>query len=153
MPMQPHRPFKRRFRIGAAAVCLALAAMAGAAHAQAIEAPPLGLELNKLEPAENGCRMLMVVDNRSGTALSVIKLDLVFFQPDGVIGKRIVLDLAPVRASKRGVKAFDIDKLKCEGIGSILINDVLDCRADAGPVFDCLSHLQLKTLSNVELSK
>ncbi len=140
-----------------AASCLAFAAMAGTAVAQVVGAtpppPPLGLELNKLEPAENGCRMLMVVDNRNGSALSVIKLDLVFFQPDGVIGKRIVLDLAPVRAAKRGVKAFDIDRLKCDGIGSILINDVLECRADNGPASDCLNRLRTTSLSGVELTK
>jgi hypothetical protein len=149
--MQCERRFKHSY--AGAAVWLALAAMAGAANAQAVQAPPLGLELNKLEPAENGCRMLMVVDNRNGSALSVIKLDLVFFQPDGVIGKRIVLDLAPVRAAKRGVKAFDIDRLKCDGIGSILINDVLDCRAETGPAADCLSRLRTTSLSGVELSK
>jgi hypothetical protein len=149
--MQRERRFTHRFV--SAALSLALAAMAAAANAQAVEAPPLGLELNKLEPADNGCRMLMVVDNRTGSALSVIKLDLVFFQPDGVINKRIVLDLAPVRAGKRGVKAFDLEKVKCDGIGSILINDVLDCRADNGPAVDCLGRLHTKSLSNVELSK
>ncbi len=136
-----------------AAFCFALAALAGAAYSQAVQAPTLGLELNKLIPAENGCRMLMVVDNRSGGALSVIKLDLVFFQPDGIIGKRIVLDLAPVRAAKRGVKAFDIDRLQCDGIGSILINDVIDCRADSGPASDCLNRLRTTSLSGVELTK
>ena len=58
------------------------------------------LELNKLEPYEKGCRTYMVVNNTSDTVYQSFKLDFVLFQPDGVISKRIALDLAPIKAAE-----------------------------------------------------
>lgn len=143
-----------RSLLAVSALALTLATFTGLpATTHAADAPTLALELNKIEPSENGCRIYMVADNQSETTFAALRLDLVFFQTDGVIGKRVALDLAPVKSRKRAVKAFDIDKMKCEGIGSILVNDVAECRADAGPVDNCLARMSLKSLSTVQLTK
>jgi hypothetical protein len=149
--MLPHSRFRRRLVLALWALMTAAALATIGAHAG--EPADMTLELNKLEPSDNGCRAFVVVDNRSDVAFSAFKLDLVLFQPDGVIGKRIMLDLAPVKAHKRAVKAFEIDKMKCDGFGSILINDVLECRAEAEPIDNCLARLELKSLSAVQLTK
>ena len=124
-------------------------------HGQALAAEPadITLELNKLEAGENGCRAYMVIDNRAETAFSAFKLDLVLFRPDGVIGKRLILDLAPVKPHKRSVKVFPVEGTPCDGFANILINDVSECRTDAGPVENCLARLELKSLSTAQLSK
>lgn len=142
-------------RHSAAALALTLFALSSFAAlcAEAAETPNLSLELNKVEASETGCRVYLVADNQSEIMLATLRLDLVFFQTDGVIGKRVALDLAPVKAKKRVVKAFDIDKLKCDGIGSILINEIADCRSDSGPLENCLGHMSLKSLSTVQLTK
>jgi hypothetical protein len=119
----------------------------------AAEPADLSLELNKLEPGEKGCRAYMVVDNRAETSYSAFKLDLVLFRPDGVIRKRLLLDLAPIKARKRTVKIFTIDDTPCDGFASILINDTAECRADTGPVESCLSRLDLKSLASAQLTK
>jgi hypothetical protein len=113
----------------------------------------VSLELNKLETSEKGCRAYVVVSNASSTSFSGYKLDLVMFQTDGVIGRRFALDLAPLRPSKRSVKLFDLDGTSCDGIGSFLVNDVLECRAEAGPVDDCLARLKVSSLTKVGISK
>ena len=77
----------------------------------------------------------------------------VLFRPDGVIGKRLLLDLAPLKAHKRMVKIFTIDDTPCDSFSSILINDVTDCRTETDPVENCLDHLTLKSLSPVQLTK
>ncbi len=136
-----------------AAWSLMVAACLGQGQAFAAEPVDMTLELNKLESGENGCRAYMVIDNRGDAAFSVFKLDLVLFRPDGVIGKRLILDLAPIKAHKRTVKIFPVEGTPCDGFANMLINDVSECRTDAGPVENCLARLDLKSLSSVQLSK
>jgi len=111
------------------------------------------LELNKLETSEKGCRAYVVVSNPSSTTYDSYKLDLVMFQSDGIIGRRFALDLAPLKPSKRTVKLFELDNTSCDNIGSFLVNDVLECKADAGPVNDCLARLKVSSLAKVGISK
>jgi hypothetical protein len=113
----------------------------------------ISLELNKLEASDKGCRAYVVVSNPTNTSYDAYKLDLVMFQPDGIIGRRFAVDLAPLRPSKRTVKLFELDGTKCDGIGSFLVNDVMECHSDAGPVKDCLASLKVNSLTKVEISK
>lgn len=138
------------------AVAVSLAALAArAADQPATAAPATGtaLELNKLETYDKGCRAYIVVNNLTDTAYQTFKLDLVLFQTDGIIGRRFALDLAPVRAQKKTVKLFELDGVACDKIGSFLINDVMDCKTDAGPAENCLQKLTTSTLTTVQLSK
>lgn len=140
----------------AVAACCFVAAFA---HAQDTTPPAqssgdgVSLELNKLEKSDKGCRAYVVVTNPTSTTYDAFKLDLVLFQTDGVIGRRLALDLSPVRPDKRAVKLFDLEGAKCEDIGSFLVNDVLDCKTSAGPASDCLARLKVKSLTKVEISK
>lgn len=113
----------------------------------------LSIELNKLEPVESGCRVYVVVTNASALEFKALKLDLVLFQTDGVIGKRFALDLAPLKANKRMVKLFDIAGLACEAAGSILVNDVMACETGAEPLRDCLKRIEVSSLAKVQLMK
>lgn len=139
------------------AVCVtfsaAVAAEQAAATAAAAASPSVALELNKLEPTEKGCRAYVVVNNPTDTVYQSYKLDLVLFQADGVIGRRVALDLSPVKAQKRTVKLFDLDGMACDKIGSFLINDVMECKSEAGAAENCLQRLTTSSLSNVKLSK
>ena len=117
------------------------------------ETAAVSVELNKLEPLDKGCRAYFVVTNDSPAHYQTLKLDLVLFQPDGVIGRRFAIDLAPLKPSKRAVKLFDLDDVTCDRVGSLLINDALDCKTDAGPLADCLATIAVKSLTSVQLTK
>jgi hypothetical protein len=132
---------------GFAASCLLLGAPASA------DKPSISLELNKLESSGGNCRAYLMVNNESKTGFKALKLDLVLFQNDGVIGRRFAVDLAPVRPSKRSVKLFDIDGTSCDSIGSFLINDVLECEPETSEIDDCLAALNPSSLSQVKLTK
>lgn len=121
--------------------------------AAAPAAAGLSLELNKLETYDKGCRAYTVVNNATDTTYQSFKLDLVLFQSDGIIGKRVALDLSPVKPQKKTVKLFELDGIACDKIGSFLINDVLDCKSDSGPAENCLQNLKTSTLTSVQLSK
>lgn len=124
-----------------------------AAAAPSAGGEAVGLELNKLEPVSNGCRAYLVVNNKSGRAYTALKLDLVMFQTDGVIGRRFALDLAPVKSGKTSVKLFDLDGVKCDDVGSLLINDIMDCKAGAGEEAGCLERLTVASRTKAQLSK
>ena len=137
----------------AAATVLAVLGSAALAPVEAADNAATTLELNKLEATDKGCRAHVVINNPGETAYQSFKLDLVVFQNDGVIGKHLLVDLAPLKAQKKFVKSFELQGLACDKIGSFLINDVTECNGETGPVADCLKHLALSTLTPVQLSK
>jgi len=131
----------------------ALAALPCTATSAWAELNAISVELNKLEPQQNGCRAYVVVTNKGATEYQVLKLDLVLFQPDGVIGRRFAVDLGPLKPDKRSVKLFDIDNARCDQIGSFLINDVLECKAGQESKSDCLANITPSSLTKVQLIK
>ena len=134
----------------------AIAAAAAIGFAMAFgpvaQADALAIELNKLEPQKDSCRAYVVITNNSSTAYQALKLDLVVFQPDGVIGRRFALDLAPLLAQKRSIKLFDFD-IPCDQVGSLLINDVLECDGETGSIPNCLANITATSLTKAKLSK
>lgn len=136
---------------GWAAVGCALVPAASAA--QSGGATGLSVELNKLEPYDKGCRAYVVINNNTDSVYQSVKLDLVLFQPDGVIARRFAVDLAPLKSAKKSVKLFDIENLTCDKISSVLVNDVMECKSDQGPVADCLAKMTLSSVSGAPLTK
>lgn len=139
------------FKVRAAAFAAVVAPLA-AVGANAAPAA-LTVELNKLETEGTGCRAYVVVTNDAAVQYQTLKVELILFQPDGVIGRRFSIDLGPLKASKRTVKLFDLDNIACDKIGSFLLNDVVECKSDTGPLDDCLSGMTVKSLTNVEFAK
>jgi len=134
----------------------ALLAVLGPAESKAAapSAPKkISVELNKLEPVDRGCRAYVVVDNATQSAYTVLKLDLVLFRPDGVIDRRIAIDIGPLSANRKDVKTFDLEATPCSQIGSIFVNDVLECRSGEQDVSDCLDKIAVSSRGPATLSK
>lgn len=117
------------------------------------DAADIDVQLNRLEARGENCRVQMVVTNATKTAYSGFALDLVIFGADGGIARRTALDVSPVRASKTTVYAFDVDGLGCDGIGSILLNDVVDCAATSGAASDCVDRVSTRSRLKVPFTK
>lgn len=100
----------------------------------ATAASGVSVELNRLEPREQACRVSLVVGNPGEKAYDSLKLDLVFFDKDGVISRRIAVEAGPVRAAKTSVKLFDAADTACDAVSRVLLNDVTACGGEA----DCL---------------
>lgn len=140
-------------RSAGAALCGVAAGMGFLTSVALADAPKIDVELNKLESQEKGCRAYFVVGNDTTAEYDSFKLDLVLFQPDGVINKRVIVNLAPVKAQKRTVKQFDLEGTPCDQVGNLLVNDIIECKAPSGPVEGCLTGLTVKSLTKVQLSK
>lgn len=109
------------------------------------------IELNKLEPQENGaCRVYFVVDNETQTAFSEIGLDIFLFRKDGVIDRRAAMNISAIAPQKTRVVLFDLPDTDCGAIGRFLLNDVLTCQDSSGAEIDCAGKIALATRTDVE---
>lgn len=132
---------------GHAAAALALAATVAA---PALAADAVSIELNRLEQRDGACRVSLVVGNPGDTAFDSLKLDLVFFDRQGVISRRLAVEAGPLRAAKTTVKLFDASETPCDGVGRLLLNDVTACGGEA----DCLAAVKISSrVKDVEFVK
>jgi hypothetical protein len=109
------------------AMAVGLACGPAAAQEETDNASTLGVELNKLEQTGTACRSYMVLSNRTDATLDQLSLDLVVFDTDGVIDRRLAVELGPVQAGRTRVKVFDMADLDCGRVARVLLNDVLTC--------------------------
>jgi len=87
----------------------------------------INVELNKLEPVDSACRAYLVTQNLSDQTFNSLKLDVVMFDAQGIVAKRLAVQIAPMPAGKTSLKVFDIADLACDKIGQLLLNNVLEC--------------------------
>lgn len=121
--------------------------------AWAAEPAALKVELNKLEPTQGACRAYLVLENRTGQAFSALKLDLVMFDSEGVVARRLAVDTAPLPAGKTSLRVFDIEGLTCERLGRVLLNEVMSCVDGSGSRDDCLAMIAPATRGTVAFVK
>lgn len=140
----------------AAAVLLAgqpfLAAQAWAQDGSAQDAA-IEMELNKLEVNETDCTSLFVVRNKTDTEFAKILTELVIFNKDRIVTKRLALDIAPLAAQKTRVLAMRISDVPCEAIDEILLNTVSDCQSGAAQIDDCVSAITVSSRAAASLTK
>lgn len=133
---------RRDWRVSSLAVAVfGLAAAFLSFQANAAESGTSGLqiELNKLEPVGEACRVYMVFQNETAQNLEELRLDLVLFGKDGVISKRLSVNAAPLDAGRKVVKTFDLAGIDCGGVGEVLLNDVTTCPRDAEAAAGCVA--------------
>ena len=130
-----HAPVRRSLAFLLAAT---LATAAGPAFAQSSSAGTFSLELNRLDAVADDCRVTLVEKNGTQSAFTALKLDLVVFDAAGIVTKRVGVDAGPLKAGRTVVKTFDLKGLACNGVGRLLINDVLACEAEGIAADACL---------------
>jgi hypothetical protein len=114
-------------------------------------AEDLHVELNAIDNAENRCRLSFVNENKGKTAVESLKLDLALFNTDGAVYRRMLVDLAPLRANKTAVRTFEADG-DCAQLGSVLVNEVTACQP--GEPAACQDQLALSSrVKNVRFYK
>jgi hypothetical protein len=149
--MREPRSFKQRR--GLTWLGTGFAALVLSTGAAMTEEGSIAIELNKLEAHESDCRAYFVIDNKKDTAFDALKLDLVLFRPDGIIGQRFAVELAPLKAKKRTVKLFDIADTACDEVGSFMVNEVLECKSESAEIGDCLEDIAVTSRTQNELTK
>jgi len=113
----------------------------------------LTIQLNKLETEGDTCRAYIVLENRSDLSFEALRLDLVMFDVDGVIARRLAVDAAPLAAGRTSVRVFGISNLACDNIGRVLLNDVLNCADATGERADCMDRIAPDSIAGVPFIK
>jgi hypothetical protein len=132
---------------------LALLAAMGWQTGHAQEDGALAIELNKVEDTAQGCLSSFLFDNQTGHQLSRFQIDLVFFDPDGIASKQMLLDMAPLYVDKKTFASFLLDETTCDKIGSILVTDVPMCENGSGNEVGRIDLLQVSSRSAIPLQK
>lgn len=109
------------------------------------------VELNKLKQVDNACRAYLVTQNLTDTHFKSMLLDVVMFDNNGIVSKRLAVDIAPLPPGKTRLKVFDITGLKCKQIGQLLLNNVLRCKDSKGKRNNCLALVRVSSRTDVSL--
>lgn len=140
------RPIRALVALTALLCLLAPAPPAAAQDAGAFE-----VELNKLEPAGPACRTYFVFRNGTEMAVSNLRLDLFLFDAEGVILSRVAIDSEAVAPGRTRVRVFELAGLDCGAIGSLLMNGVMACEGEMGPLSGCVGRLSVSSRAEAEL--
>ncbi|MGU3537851.1 Tat pathway signal protein [Methylobacterium sp. A54F] len=145
---------RRWIALGAGFAGVALAATAAPAQ-DAAKAPPLKIQLNRLEPADESCRFYLQVDNTRGPALKVLKVSIFAFDTDGIAQRNLAVPLGPMPKNKTSMKIFAFNGLPCQKIGRVLLDDVQACEGDEPGVTreSCLDRLETETKAGVPFDR
>ena len=111
------------------------------------------VELNKLEPNEGDCRAYLVLENKSASAFESLKLDVVVFDTDGIVAKRLAVEAAPLPLGKTSLKVFDIGGLPCDRVGRVLLNEVMTCADGSQERGDCLALMSTSSRAPIPFIK
>lgn len=117
---------------------------------EAASAESVVLELNKLEQVDQTCRAYMLFENETGSDFEQFRLDLVLFDAEGVISRRIAIEAAPLETGRSTVKFFDFSEQQCDDIDRVLVNGVSPCADASGEREDCTDILELANRTEVE---
>jgi hypothetical protein len=128
---------------------LALSAPALAQEAAPAAAPALAVELNALQPTENGCRVTFLATNTLGGQLDRAGVEVAFFTTDGAIDRIVTLDFKALAEGKTKVLQFELKNLACDGIGRLLINDITACEGTGIAPTACLAGLVTTTRPDI----
>ena len=113
----------------------------------------VSVELNKLEQIDGACRAYFVLENRSETGFDTLKLDLVMFDTDRIVARRLAAEVGPLPPGKTSLKVFDAEDLLCAELGRLLLNDVTACAGDSVRRDDCLALLSTSARGTVPFIK
>lgn len=111
----------------------------------------LKLELNRLQPQPEACRTYLLFGNEMNVGFTNLVLDFVFFDSDGIIARRSLVNAAPLPADKTVVKIFDVAGIDCANLGKVLLNAVQACDTDGAAIDDCLSIVTLSSRAEAPL--
>ena len=130
---------------------LAAAWLAGSSAALAAESGKIAVELNDLQPGDQGsCRAVFVLKNEVGKALDKVTLRVVTFDGKGKASLFLSLDVGPLPAGKTRVLRFDLgEKATCADVGRLVLDDVTACEGGGMNPQACLAAIALSSRATV----
>lgn len=104
----------------------------------------LGVELNKMEPADGGgCRVFFLFRNGTGQTFERFEMSLAVFDTKGVIDRLLTIDASPLPPARTTLKLFEVPGLTCDAVSEVLLHDIPGCTIANQPGADCFALVDL----------
>lgn len=143
---------RRMVPLALAACALCLWAGAGAAQSGPGGGPRLMLELNAAQDQAGACRLTFVAENRLGVALEAVVFEAVFFTTAGTVDRLSLLDFQDLPEGRKRVRQFDLPGTGCAALGQVLFNAASECRGPGVAPGLCMTALDLRSRTGMEIS-
>ena len=114
------------------------------------------IDLQKAEQLQKACRISFLFQNKLSHPLKDMILDTAVLDKDGLAQQFLMLQTGALSLGKRRIRQYDLENIKCQDVGEILINDIAECQG-ASPEKDkitaesCLSALSASSRSKIKL--
>ena len=115
-------------------------AVAGSAAAQ--DSGGIAVDLNRLDPVDNACRLTFVAQNALAP-LTALALETVLFDQAGRVAALTLFDFADLPQGSRRVRQFDVAGVACTDVAQVLINGVAACTGDSTTPATCAQALRV----------
>ncbi|WP_424179426.1 hypothetical protein [Yoonia sp. TsM2_T14_4] len=115
-------------------------AVAGSAAAQ--DSGGIAVDLNRLDPVDNACRLTFVAQNALAP-LTALALETVLFDQAGRVAALTLFDFADLPQGSRRVRQFDVAGVACTDVAQVLINGVAACTGDSTTAATCAQALRV----------
>ena len=109
----------------------------------------LFIELTKVEQHQMNCRVIFLIDNKSGIAVESLSFEAVLFSIDGMVERFILLDFVDIPYGKVRARQFELENLLCGNIKQFLFNDITTCNVNGDNSDICRENLFITTSTNI----
>ena len=90
----------------------------------------LEVELNTTNQLSDACRIALVVKNGMRQSIESLVIELVLFGKDGKVLRLLSASVGAMPVSKTRLKQYDVQDVKCESIGRVLLNGLTSCEGE-----------------------
>lgn len=112
----------------------------------------LGVELNKLEPSEDGnCRAFFLFRNRTGQTYEGFELSIAVLDTDGIIDRLLSIDAAPLPVARTTLKLFEIPEIGCDNLSELIVHDIPTCKPENAEPANCFELVDWVSRTGVRL--
>jgi hypothetical protein len=105
----------------------------------------LVVELNQLEEVEAGCRGSIVFTNRLDTTVTELTIEVAVFDQEGRVSNLWLLPARRLPPGQIRVRQFLFQEGNCDGIGRLLLNDVVNCEGNGLDPEQCLGLIDVSS--------
>lgn len=134
-----------------AAACLTVCLMGAPVIAQDVQGAHVSIELNAMQPVENGCQISFLVQNGHDVDIAQAVYEAVLFDAEGRVDRLTLFDFGALPAARPRVRQFVVPGLSCASLGRLLINGAETCTGEGVPDDACSENLDLRSRTDVEV--
>lgn len=110
------------------------------------------IELNTVQTNAETCTLTFHIINGHAQELSKVIYETVLFDQSNQVNRLTLFDFGTLPAGRPRVRQFVIQGARCQDLGRVLINGAHECVGDGLEGDACISGLELRTRTPIEVA-